>query len=156
MTNAELTAYVASHFDGRLVPLDTGRGAPLFEVKLSDLLAVARALRDDPELSLNYLCNLGAIDTGQKLEVVYNIASTTKNLRLDFKVTLSFDTPVVESLKSVWPCADWYEREMWELFGVDVLNHGDLRPLLLPEDWNQGHPMRKNWDAPDFVRMPEL
>ena len=45
---------------------------------------------------------------------------------------------------------------MWELFGLDVRNHGNLTRFLLPDDWDQGHPMRKDWDAPDFVRLPEF
>jgi NADH-quinone oxidoreductase subunit C len=45
---------------------------------------------------------------------------------------------------------------MWELFGFNIKNHDDLKCFLLPEDWDQGHPMRKDWDAPDFVRFPEL
>jgi NADH:ubiquinone oxidoreductase subunit C len=45
---------------------------------------------------------------------------------------------------------------MWELYGITPRNHPDLRILLLPDDWNQGNPMRKNWTAPDFIKMPEL
>jgi NADH:ubiquinone oxidoreductase subunit C len=96
------------------------------------------------------------VDTGERFEVVYNIASTGKKLRLDFKTALDRENPSVESITPVWPAAYWYEREMYELYGFEVNNHDDMRPLLLPEDWDQGFPMRKDWDAPDFVRMPEL
>lgn len=156
MTQAELTSYVTSHFGNRMTLLDTGRGAPMFLIKAEDLLAVARDLRDDPQLGFDYLCNLGAVDTKEKLEVVYNLSSTKTNLRLDFKFDLGYEKPEIDSVIEIWPGANWYEREVWELYGINVRNHNDLRPLLLPEDWNQGHPMRKDWDAPDFVRMPEL
>jgi len=156
MTQAELTSYVTSHFGSRMTLLDTGRGAPMFLIKAEDLLTVARSMRDDSQLGFDYLCNLGGVDTKEKLEVVYNLASTKNNLRLDFKFDLAYEKPEIDSVTEIWPGANWYEREVWELYGINVRNHNDLRPLLLPEDWNQGHPMRKDWDAPDFVRMPEL
>ena len=156
MTQQELTAYVQANFDGKLTLLDTGRAEPMFEVRPEDLVEVARRLRDDLQLKFDFLCNMGGVDTRQRLEVVYSIASMTEHLRMDFKLALGYENPSVETITSVWPAANWYEREMYELYGIEVRNHPDLRPLLLPEDWNQGHPMLKNWDAPDFIRMPEL
>ena len=156
MTQQELTPYLQANFDGQLTLLDTGRAEPMFEVKPDDLLSVTRRLRDDLQLKFDFLCNLGGVDTGQRLEVVYSIASTTKHLRMDFKVVLDSANPSINTITPVWPAANWYERELYELYGFEVKNHPDMRPLLLPEDWNQGHPMRKNWDAPDFIRMPEL
>lgn len=156
MTQQELTAYIQANYDGKLTLLDTGRAEPMFEVKPDDLLEVTRKLRDDLQLKFDFLCNMGGVDTGQRLEVVYSIASTTQHLRMDFKLVLGYDNPTVETITGVWPGANWYEREMYELYGIEVSNHPDMRPLLLPEDWNQGFPMRKNWDAPDFIRMPEL
>ena len=155
MTRDELKRYVESHFGGKLTPLDTGRFDPMFEVQPGDLLEVARGLRDDSELRFDFLCNLGAVDTKERLEVVYSVASTSKNLRLDFKVILPYDRAEIESLQEIWPAANWHEREVWELFGIDVKNHGNLKQFLLPDDWDQGHPMRKDWDAPDFVRLGE-
>lgn len=155
MTKDELKAYLSSHFDGKLVPLETGRYDPLFEVKPSDLLSVAKALRDDPSLTFDFLCNLGAVDTKERFEIVYSLASTYKNLRIDFKLIMPYEGAAVDSVQEIWPAANWYEREMWELYGIDVRNHGNLKRFLLPDDWDQGHPMRKNWDAPDFIRLPE-
>lgn len=155
MTRDELKRYVESHFGGKLTPLDTGRFDPMFEVQPGDLLEVARGLRDDSELRFDFLCNLGAVDTGERLDIVYSVASTPKSLRLDFKVTLSYDRAEIESVQEIWPAANWHEREVWELYGIDVKNHGNLKRFLLPDDWDQGHPMRKDWDAPDFVRLGE-
>lgn len=156
MTRDELKAYIETSFGGQMTLLESGKVEPMYEVKADDLIEVATKLRDDLQLKFDFLCNMGGVDTGERLEVVYNIASTSKLHRLDFKVILGYDNPAVESICPVWPGANWYEREMYELYGIDILNHNDLRPLLLPEDWDQGHPMRKDWDAPDFVRMPEL
>jgi NADH:ubiquinone oxidoreductase subunit C len=156
MTQQELTAYIQANYAGTLTLLDTGRAEPMFELRAEDLIATATKLRDDPQLQFNYLCNMGGVDTGLRLEVVYQIASTTNRLRMDFKLVLGYENPEVDTLTVVWPAACWYEREMWELYGITPKNHPDLRILLLPDDWNQGNPMRKNWTAPDFIKMPEL
>jgi len=156
MTRDELKEYIAGHFEGRLKPLESGRYALLYEVSAADLTEIAQALRDDSKLNLNFLCNIAAIDVSDHFEVVYSVASLTENHRLDFKVILPHDNPEIESIQEIWPAANWYEREMWELYGINILKHDNLTRFLLPDDWNQGHPMRKDWDAPDFIRFPEL
>jgi NADH:ubiquinone oxidoreductase subunit C len=155
MTNDELREYVAGHFDGKLIPLDTGRFDPIFQTAPDDLLQVAQALRDDENLQLDFFCNLAGVDTKEHFEAVYSLASVEKRLRLDVKIVLPRDNPEIDSVRGIWPAANWYEREMWELFGINVKNHDNLTRFLLPDDWDQGHPMRKDWDAPDFVRFPE-
>jgi len=156
MTRDELKDYIAGHFEGRMTLLDTGRHDPLYEVKAGDLVDVAGALRDDEKLKFDFLCCISGVDTGEKFEVVYSIASIENNLRLDFKVNLSREKPEVDSVQGLWPAANWYEREIWELYGFNVNNHGNLTRFLLADDWDQGFPMLKDWDAPDFVRFPEL
>ena len=155
MTRDELKEYIASHFGDRLTALDTGRYDPMYEVKAERLIEIARALRDDENLKFDFLCNIGAVDTTEHFEAVYSLASTTKRLRLDFKVIMSHDNPEIDSVIDIWPGANWHEREMWELFGIDIRNHPNLTRFLLPDEWDQGFPMRKDWDAPDFIRMPE-
>lgn len=156
MTHDEIKAYIEKNFGDKLTLLDTGRCEPIYEVKVADLHDVARALRDDQTLKLDYLCNLGGTDTGERLEAHYNLASITNSHRVDLKVILSYENPSVPSLQDIWPAANWYEREMWELFGVNIDGHNNLTRFLLPDDWDQGHPMLKNWDAPDFIRLPEF
>jgi NADH/F420H2 dehydrogenase subunit C len=155
MTRDDLKDYIAGHFGDKFTALDTGRYDPLFEVKAEHLVEVARALRDDENLKFDFLCNISAVDTTEHFEAVYNLASTTKRLRLDFKVIMSHDNPEIDSVMDVWPGANWHEREMWELFGINIRNHPNLTRFLLPDEWDQGFPMRKDWDAPDFIRMPE-
>jgi NADH-quinone oxidoreductase subunit C len=156
MTNDELKDYIAIKFGDRMTLLHTGRGCPLYEVKADDLLEVARALKEDEELTFDYLCNIGGVDTGERLEMIYNITSISKLHRLDFKVILSSDNPSIESVQQIWPAANWYEREAWELYGFEIKNHDNLTRFLLPDDWDQGHPMRKGWTAPDFIPLPEF
>jgi NADH-quinone oxidoreductase subunit C len=156
MTKDELKAYVSSHFDGKLTLLDTGRHDPMFLITADDLLEVAQALRDDENLKFDFLCNLGGVDTKENFEVVYNLASIYKNLRLDFKLVLPYEEAEIDTVQEIWPGANWYERELWEMYGINVRNHGNLKRFLLPDDWDQGHPMRKDWSAPDFIRLPEV
>ena len=156
MNRDQIIADVQSVLGHKVTLLDTWRHDPMFEVQPGDLLDVAHRLRDHESLDYDYLCNLGGVDTGEQFEVVYQVASVAGKKRVDFKVRLPYENAEIESVQDIWPAANWYEREMWELYGINVRNHGKLERFLLPEDWDQGHPMRKNWDAPDFVRMPEL
>ena len=156
MTKDELRDYIVGKFEGKLTVLDTGRHDPILEVKPADLVEIARALRDDEQLRFDFFCCLSGVDTGERFEAVYSIASTPNKYRVDLKLTLAYDAAEVDSVQEIWPAANWYEREMWELYGINVKNHDNLTRFLLPEDWDQGHPMRKDWDAPDFIRMPEI
>ncbi len=156
MTKEELKAYIVDHFEGKLTFLDTGRHDPMFQIAPADLLTVARALRDDVNLRFDFLCNMGGVDTREQFNVVYSLCSISNNLRLDFKLILPYEHAEVDSVQEIWAGANWHEREMWELYGIHVRNHNNLKRFLLPDDWNQGYPLRKDWDAPDFVRLPEF
>ena len=115
------------------------------------IVEVCRALRDDDEAPFNYLSDLTCVhypdNKGAPFQVVYNLYSISKNER----VRLNVDTngSGVESVTSVWPTADWLEREVYDLFGVVFHNHPDLRRILLPPDWD-GHPLRKDYPL-EFV-----
>jgi NADH-quinone oxidoreductase subunit C len=156
MTKDELKEHILKNYDGLMTPLETGVFDPMFEVKPADLMKVARRLHDDEALMFDFLNNITAVDTTERFEIVYSVSSITNTLRLDFKVALPYDQAEIDSVKDVWTAADCHEREIWELYGVDINNHDSLKQFLLPDDWNQGHPMRKDWDGPDFVRMPEF
>ncbi len=156
MTRDELKRQIEQTFQDKMTFLESGKYDLLFEVKADNLLEVCQKLRDDENLKFDYFCNLGGTDTGEQMEAVYQIASITKTLRLDFKVILPRENAEIESVQTIWPAANWFEREMWELYGINIKNHDNLTRFLLPDDWDQGHPMRKDWDAPDFERMPEL
>jgi NADH-quinone oxidoreductase subunit C len=110
------------------------------------IVEVCTALRDDDETRFNYLSDLTCVhypdNRNAPFQVVYNLYSISKNER----VRLNVDTngQGVESVTSIWPSADWPEREVYDLFGVVFHNHPDLRRILLPPDW-EGHPLRKDY-----------
>jgi NADH-quinone oxidoreductase subunit C len=79
-----------------------------------------------------------------RFEVVYHLHSIDRNDRLRLKCRLPGVDPVIESVTSVWRSANWYERETFDLFGIQFINHPDLRRIMMPEDW-KGHPLRKDY-----------
>jgi NADH-quinone oxidoreductase subunit C len=79
-----------------------------------------------------------------RFEIVYHLHSIERNERLRLKCRLSGADPAIDSVTPVWRGANWYEREVFDLFGIRFLNHPDLRRILLPDDW-EGHPLRKDY-----------
>jgi NADH-quinone oxidoreductase subunit C len=79
-----------------------------------------------------------------RFEIVYHLHSVERNERVRLKALLPGTDPVIESVTGVWRGANWYEREVFDLFGVRFLNHPDLRRILMPDDW-EGYPLRKDY-----------
>jgi NADH-quinone oxidoreductase subunit C len=130
------------------------RDQPTVHVGPDDLVAVVRALRDTSGLAFTFLADLTAVDwwpREPRFEVVYHLASFDPPARLRLKVRVPGSAPRVPTLKTLWLSADWLEREVWDLFGIEFDGHGDLRRLLMPDDWD-GHPLRK--DYPVQVKVP--
>jgi NADH-quinone oxidoreductase subunit C len=138
---------------------------PVIVVPRESLHAVALALRDTPSLNFHFLAELTAVDfwpREPRFEVVYHLACVgvpdvprpgmggpARRLRLKTRVPGA--DPLVATLSTLWPNANWYEREVYDLFGIVFEGHPDLRRLLMPEDW-EGHPARK--DYPVQVKVP--
>ena len=109
-------------------------------------------LRDDPACPFNYCADVTCVDwypSDPRFEVVYHLLSISKKERLRLKVRLSEESPVVESVTSVWPSANYFEREVFDLFGVRFTGHPYLRRLLMPENW-EGHPLRKDYPVEGY------
>ena len=126
-------------------------GQPTINVPADRLVDVSRVLRDHAELGFTLLSELTAVDwwpREPRYEVVYLLASATRRLRM--KVSLHGSRARVATVQALWPGAGWLEREVWDMFGIVFDDHGDLRRLLMPEDW-EGHPLLK--DFPVQIRM---
>jgi NADH-quinone oxidoreductase subunit C len=118
---------------------------PTVVVPRQHLLATARVLRD--LLGFDVLTEVTAVDrwpAEPRFEVVYHLVATRVPALVRLVVRLGGEDPVVRSLNAVWASADWLEREVWDLFGIVFEEHGDLRRLMMPEDW-EGHPLRKDY-----------
>jgi NADH-quinone oxidoreductase subunit C len=122
-------------------------------VSREEVPAIARALRDVPDLAFRLLAELTAVDywpREPRYEVVYLLVSFAHRTRLRMKVRLAGEDAHVATVSDVWPAANWLEREVWDLMGIAFDGHPDPRRLLMPEDWI-GHPLRK--DYPVQIRM---
>ena len=122
------------------------------KVSPSKLKELARFLRDD--LNFDYLIGAGGIDFKKEdiIQVVYYLFSTTHKTLLMLKVDLPRENPTIDSLVEVWEAVDYHERETWEMLGVNFVGHPNLTRLLLPEDWKEGFPLRKDFDLSPYQR----
>jgi len=131
-----------------------------------ELLARVRALKPDYAM----LLDISAVDESRRVErphaaawdvtLVYHLLRPADAAEIRLKVPLGFEALEVPSLCGVWPNANWYEREVWDMFGVRFTGHPDLRRILMPESW-VGHPLRKDevgraTERPAFVMTPEV
>jgi NADH-quinone oxidoreductase subunit C len=120
-------------------------GTPSFIVQPADIVEVLRFLRDQNGFSL--LADLTATDwpgSEPRFQVVYNLLALRSNATIRLKVGADTNNPQVPSATGIFPNANWYEREVFDLFGITFSDHPDLRRIEMPEDWD-GHPLRKDY-----------
>jgi NADH-quinone oxidoreductase subunit C len=128
----------------------------------ADLLSVASELRDHPGLKFEQMIDLCGLDyrdygngrhDGPRFAVVYHLLSVSSNHRLRLKVFATDDEfPVMDSVVGIWPCANWFEREAFDLFGIMFPGHPDLRRILTDYGFI-GHPFRKDFPLSGFVEV---
>lgn len=138
-------------------PAHLSRTDHIVQVDAGRIRAVCELLASYKQCPFNYLITLTATDfpESSKIEMLYFLYSTKKNLRLCLKCTLQRDRPAIDSVTSAWKAAEFPEREVFDLFGITFAGHPDLRRIFLEEDF-RGHPLRKDWDADFFLRKQEV
>ena len=119
---------------------------PAFIVTAADFPAVLRALKEKE--GFDRLGNLTAVDWQDRIEMVYHLYNMEENVKLEVKAALDSAAPVIESATSLYPGAEFEEREVYDLMGVEFLGHPDLRRILMPDDY-PAHPLRKDFVAPE-------
>ncbi len=122
--------------------------------KQKDIFSILMFLKDNPSISMESLIDLTAIDypnQEKRFILAYNLLSVSKNLRIKVKTKISEDVPI-QSITDIYPCANWYEREVWDLFGIRFSGHPDLRRILTDYDF-EGHPLRKDFPLSGFTQV---
>ncbi|MCY7311908.1 MAG: NADH-quinone oxidoreductase subunit C [Chitinophagaceae bacterium] len=123
-------------------------------VEPTDWLPLAQQLRNDISLYFDYLFCLTCIDWKTHLTMVYHLSSTKFRHNIVIKSKLDRNNPEIETVSHIWRTADFHEREVYEMFGVNFLNHPDLRLLILPDGWEGKNPMRKDFEDPiNMIRL---
>lgn len=128
------------------------RGELTLVIRCEHIQRVCEFLRDAPVLSFKFLADLTAVDrypNEPRFEVVYHLLSLETAQRLRLKVRVSGENPVAHSVVPVWPAANAYEREVFDLFGIRFEGHPYLVRILMPEDW-EGHPLRKDYPTEGY------
>jgi NADH-quinone oxidoreductase subunit C len=121
-------------------------------VDRSDIREVCALLRDDPTCPFDFLSDVTCVDwypSEPRFEVVYHLLSIPKKERVRLKVRLNSSSPSIDSITPVWAGANYFEREVFDLFGVRFAGHPYLRRIMMPEDW-EGHPLRKDYPVEGY------
>lgn len=128
------------------------RGETTVVVPRERLVRTAEYLKSDPELAFDFLSDITAVDrfpVEPRFEVNYHLTSLKNRARLRLKVKVTSKDPVVSTVSTVWPTANWLEREIFDLMGVRFEGHPDLKRILMPDDW-EGHPHRKDYPVEGY------
>lgn len=152
--NAALARDLApiAQITGKEVAARTLQGDYLgIEVDATNLVAVCRFLRD--QLGFDMLSCISGVDMLDHLETVYHLRSLARGQLLQIKVRLDNDKPEVSSVVSVWPTANWLERETFDMYGIRFTGHPDLRRMLLDDDF-EGYPLLKSFHQVPMTAKP--
>jgi NADH-quinone oxidoreductase subunit C len=156
---AASVAFVRERFPEAVVEVVEHRGETTAVLRPGALVDVCTALRDAPQLRYNMLVDLTAVDwleRDPRYDVVYHLLSLETRAVLRLKVRVGDEDqpdPEVPSVVGVWPSANWYEREVYDLFGIRFAGHPSLTRIEMPHDW-VGHPLRKDYPLTG-IRLPE-
>lgn len=145
-------ARVEERFGEALLESSVEREQPAFVINRENLVALAAFLRDDSDLRfvrLSDICGIDYLNLGKtpRFAVVYHFHSFQLNRWVRVRVPVDEDDAVVPTLTDEWPGANWFEREVYDLFGIEFSGHPDLTRILMPDEW-EGHPLRKDFQPP--------
>ena len=132
-----------------------------------ELPQISTFLRDDESMLFDSLMNLSGVDDnnavkvkddegnekleGRTLSVYYHLHSMKLDHKVAIKASAPIEKPEIESVEPIWKCADWHEREAYDMYGIIFLNHPNLIRILMPYDWEEGsYPLRKDFETPEF------
>lgn len=152
MNRDELKIKLSEHFPAATFD-ESGEWLNM-ELDATDWLRSAEVIRNSQGLEFDFLFCMTGVDWKTHLGIVYHFTSTKHRQPLVVKIKLELQKPEIESVSHIWRTAEFNERECYEMYGVNFLNHPDLRLLILPEGWEGRNPMRKDFEDP--VNMIKL
>ena len=150
----ELEQALRGKFGDAVVEFKRYRHEPVLVVRRAAIVDVLKNLRDDPAFEFTMLIDVAGADypdRPERFEVIYNLLSMTKNTRLRVKVSAAEETPV-DSVSELFKSAIWFEREVWDMYGVYFAGHPDLRRILTDYGFD-GHPLRKDFPLTGYVEL---
>jgi NADH-quinone oxidoreductase subunit C len=149
---AELQERLISALGASILSATQATGELTVVVRRDDSLAVLQHLRDIESFSTFIdVCGADYPERGERFEVVYHLLSMSKNARIRVKVTTDEDTPVASAF-GLWPAADWFEREAFDMYGILFSGHPDLRRILTDYGFH-GHPLRKDFPLTGYTEV---
>ncbi|MCX7801288.1 MAG: NADH-quinone oxidoreductase subunit C [Fimbriimonadales bacterium] len=148
MAQAELKERFEGALGGLAEAVEAEGSLVRVRVALPNLRAALLALKTSPDTACDFPANLTAFDTGQEMTLLYRLASIPNRWQALVSCPLDREDPKAPSVADLWPGFNWFEREVYDMFGVAFEGHPDLRRILLPDDW-EGFPFRK-----DYVSKP--
>ncbi|WP_395632112.1 NADH-quinone oxidoreductase subunit C [Aquidulcibacter sp.] len=149
---AELQERLTSALGASILSATQAAGELTVVVRRDDSLAVLQHLRDIESFSTFIdVCGADYPERAERFEVVYHLLSMSKNVRIRVKVTTDEDTPVASAF-GLWPAADWFEREAFDMYGILFSGHPDLRRILTDYGFH-GHPLRKDFPLTGYTEV---
>ncbi|MEG8945901.1 NADH-quinone oxidoreductase subunit C [Rosettibacter firmus] len=151
---------IKKQFEKSIEEVKEFRGDLSITIAKDKIVELARFLRDDDELCFETCLDVTAIDWAtrkNRFTVVYHVYSFKNNFTLRIKANIDGEPPQIETVSSIWPGANWYERETYDMYGIVFLNHPDLRRMYMPEGFEY-YPLRKDFPLlgiPGSLPLPD-
>ena len=144
MTYEEIKEYISTYAPNVIYD-ETGEWLNLI-LEATEWQKLASVIKEPP-IQMDFLFCLTCVDWKTHLTMVYHLSSTKHRQNIVIKVNLAIDQPIINTVSAIWRTAEFHEREVFEMFGVDFINHPDLRKLILEDDF-KGYPLRKDFEDP--------
>lgn len=144
----QLAEIIQQRFPDGFLQANEWRGDIALTVKREAIHDVCRFLRDDPAMDFDYMIHVSSVDwpdEEERFEVVYEVYSIRHRHRIRIKTRVPEKDCYVDSMTDIWKGADFMEREVFDMMGIRFRNHPDLRRILMPDDYSEGYPLRKDF-----------
>lgn len=148
-TSPEVRALAAAGLAGEITATKRFQGQDFITVRKNRIVEILTVIRDYPDCRYNLVSDVFAVDLlgfdkEPRFEVIYSLYSIPTHRRIVIKAEVDEDDPTIDTVGGVYAAAEWPEREIYDLFGIEFNDHPDLRRIMMPDDWS-GHPLRKDY-----------